>query len=153
VDCVGKSRQGILLADGATVMMLSGGERAINPNQAADVERIFSMFATGASPIAIEKALNEKGIPAPSRGAWRDTTIRGHALRGTGLLRNELYIGRLVWNRLTHIRNPATGRRVSRVNPHVQLMSRGSGRSTSSTRSSGIRSRPASRPPRRVRRR
>jgi len=49
--------------------------------------------------------------------ARQDTTIRGHALRGTGILRNELYIGRLVWNRLTYIRNPATGRRVSRVNP------------------------------------
>ena len=66
--------------------------------------------------MAAAKALNEKGIAGPSGRAWRDTTIRGHALRGTGILRNELYIGRLVWNRLTFIRNPATGRRVSRMN-------------------------------------
>jgi site-specific DNA recombinase len=96
------------------------GERAINPDEAAVVQRIFGMFAAGASPMAIAKALNEKGIAGPSGRAWRDTTIRGHALRGTGILRNELYIGRLVWNRLTFIRNPATGRRVSRMNAGVQ---------------------------------
>ena len=98
------------------------GERAINPDEAAVVQRIFGMFAAGASPIAIAKTLNEKGIPGPSGRAWRDTTIRGHALRSTGILRNELYIGRLVWNRLTFIRNPATGRRVSRMNAGVQLI-------------------------------
>ena len=48
---------------------------------------------------------------------WRDTAIRGHATRGTGLLNNELYIGRLVWNRLRYMKDPNTGRRVSRLNP------------------------------------
>ena len=96
------------------------GERAINPREAAVVQRIFGMFAAGASPIAIAKALNEMEIPGPSGRAWRDTTIRGYALRGTGILRNELYIGRLVWNRLTFIRNPTTGRRVSSMNPRGQ---------------------------------
>jgi site-specific DNA recombinase len=32
-------------------------------------------------------------------------------------LRNELYVGRLVWNRLRYTKDPATGRRVSRINP------------------------------------
>jgi site-specific DNA recombinase len=97
------------------------GERTINPHEAAVVQRIFGMFAAGESPIAIAKTLNENGVPGPSERAWRDTTIRGHALRGTGILRNELYIGRLVWNRLTFIRNPTTGRRVSRMNAGIQL--------------------------------
>jgi site-specific DNA recombinase len=101
------------------------GERAINAHEATVVQRIFGMFAAGESPIAIAKTLNEKGVPGPSGRAWRDTTIRGHALRGTGILRNELYIGRLVWNRLTFIRNPATGRRVSRMNTSVQLTAHG----------------------------
>lgn len=43
--------------------------------------------------------------------------MRGHAARGTGLINNELYIGRLVWNRLRYIKDPTTGRRVSRLNP------------------------------------
>ena len=100
------------------------GDRAINPAEAAIVNRIFSMFAAGASPIAIAKALNAERIPGPQGGAWRDTTIRGHAGRGTGILRNELYIGRLVWNRMGFIRNPETGRRVSRSKSELQLIAR-----------------------------
>ena len=66
------------------------GERAVNPAEAAIVRRIFTMFAAGASPIAIAKQLNAEGLHGPSGHAWRDTTIRGHASRGTGILRNEL---------------------------------------------------------------
>ena len=43
--------------------------------------------------------------------------LRGHAARGTGLINNELYIGKLVWNRLRYIKDPTTGKRVSRINP------------------------------------
>ena len=98
------------------------GDRAINPAEAAIVNRIFSMFAAGASPIAIAKALNAERIPGPRGGAWRDTTIRGHAGRGTGVLRNDLYMGRLVWNRMGFVRNPETGKRVSRARPEMQLI-------------------------------
>ena len=34
-----------------------------------------------------------------------------------GILNNELYIGRLVWNRLTYLKDPKSGRRLSRHNP------------------------------------
>ena len=44
-------------------------------------------------------------------------TIHGNPKRGTGILNNELYIGRLVWNRLRYMKDPDTGRRVSRPNP------------------------------------
>jgi hypothetical protein len=47
---------------------------------------------------------------------WRDSAIRGHRARGTGILNNELYVGRLVWNRLRYVKDPRTGRRVSRRN-------------------------------------
>ncbi len=43
--------------------------------------------------------------------------MRGHAARGTGLINNELYVGKLVWNRLRYVKDPTTGRRVSRLNP------------------------------------
>jgi site-specific DNA recombinase len=33
------------------------------------------------------------------------------------MLNNELYVGRLVWNRLRYVKDPASGRRVSRSNP------------------------------------
>ncbi|WP_371813945.1 recombinase family protein [Brucella sp. 6810] len=42
--------------------------------------------------------------------------MHGHAKRGTGILNNELYIGRLIWNRLRYIKDPSTGKRVSRLN-------------------------------------
>ena len=96
------------------------GERAINEAEAAVVRRIFAMAAEGASPIAIAKALNGAKIPGPNGRAWQDTTIRGHAERGTGILRNELYTGVQVWNRMHYIKDPATGKRVSRMNPTTE---------------------------------
>ena len=93
------------------------GERAINEAEAAVVRRVFREFAAGVSPRAIARRLNVDGIPGPSGKLWIDSTLRGHAKRGTGLINNELYIGRLIWNRLRYVKNPATGRRVSRFNP------------------------------------
>ena len=92
------------------------GDRQIDAVEAAVVRRIYGLFADGASPIAIAKRLNVEGILGPGGRTWRDTTIRGHADRGTGILRNELYIGRLVWNRMRFLKDPATGRRISRMN-------------------------------------
>lgn len=96
------------------------GERSINDDEAAVIRRIFADFSDGLSPKAIAKKLNTEYIPGPSGKSWRDTAIRGHRIRGTGLLNNELYIGRLIWNRLRYIKDPETGRRVSRLNPQEQ---------------------------------
>ena len=93
------------------------GGREINENEARLVRRIFEDFSRGQSPRAIAKALNDEGIPGPRGRPWRDTTIRGHVTRGTGILRNELYIGRLVWNRQRYVKDPATGKRLARPNP------------------------------------
>jgi site-specific DNA recombinase len=46
--------------------------------------------------------------------------MTGIGRRGTGILNNELYVGRLIWNRLRDIKNPDTGRRVSRLNPRSE---------------------------------
>jgi hypothetical protein len=40
--------------------------------------------------------------------------------RGTGIINNELYLGRLVRNRLHYIKDPATGKRISRLNPESE---------------------------------
>ncbi|WP_242494210.1 recombinase family protein [Salipiger sp. IMCC34102] len=95
------------------------GERTINPTEAKIILRIFRAFADGTSPLAIAQDLNTDGIPGPRGKLWRDTAIRGHRARGTGILNNELYLGQLVWNRLRYIKDPATGRRVSRMNPEA----------------------------------
>ena len=38
------------------------------------------------------------------------------------MLNNELYVGRLVWNRLRYVKDPDTGKRVSRPNPPSEWM-------------------------------
>jgi DNA invertase Pin-like site-specific DNA recombinase len=93
------------------------GERRINEAEAAVVLRIFEAYAGGSSPRAIAKQLNAAGIPGPGGRPWGDTTIRGQIERGTGILNNALYAGRLEWNRCSYVKNPRTGKRVARPNP------------------------------------
>jgi len=96
------------------------GERKINEAEAVVVRRIFREFAAGKSPRAIATDLNRDGIPGPFGHSWGDTTIRGHACRGNGVVNNELYSGVLVWNRQRFIKDPNTGKRVSRPNPEAK---------------------------------
>jgi site-specific DNA recombinase len=103
---------------------VSTGEREIESAEAAVIERIFREFIAGVSPKQIAKNLNREGVPGPFGGAWSPSTIYGNATRGTGILNNELYVGRLVWNRLRYVKNPDTGKRVSRLNPTSEWMSR-----------------------------
>ena len=99
------------------------GDRTVNEAQAAIVRRVFGEFAARISPRAIARRLNEEGISGPDGALWTDSTLRGHAARGTGLINNELYIGKLVWNRLRYIKDPTTGKRVSRINPREKWIS------------------------------
>jgi len=105
-------------ADGAPV----AGDRQIKPAEADTVRRIFTDFANGKSPRAIAHVLNREQLPGPRGAAWGQSTINGNAERGTGILNNELYIGRLVWNRLRYVKDPQTGRRVSRPNPPEKII-------------------------------
>jgi DNA invertase Pin-like site-specific DNA recombinase len=93
------------------------GDREIVPEEAEIIRRIFREFASGKSPKAIAVDLNKQGIPGPLGRSWGDTSIRGHVCRGTGIVNNELYAGVLVWNRQRFIKDPSTGKRVSRPNP------------------------------------
>jgi site-specific DNA recombinase len=93
------------------------GSREIHPGEAAIVRRIFGAFVDGVSPKAIAKALNVAGISGPRGGVWSPSTIHGHVGRGTGILNNELYVGRLVWNRQKFEKDPDSGKRVPRPNP------------------------------------
>src|SRR6266851_3777364 len=92
------------------------GGRAINDSEAAVVRGIFADFAAGKSPRRIAIDLNREHSPGPRGGEWDASTINGNVARGTGILNNELYIGRIVWNRLRYSKDPETGKRVSRLN-------------------------------------
>ena len=79
------------------------------------MRRIFRDYSTGLSPKRIALTLNAETVPGPRGGAWSSSTINGNRARGTGILNNELYVGRLAWNRLTYAKDPETGRRRSRA--------------------------------------
>jgi site-specific DNA recombinase len=99
------------------------GKLVVNEEEAAIVRRIFREYAEGRSPLKIAAGLNADGVPAPRSsstgtvGHWKQNTINGNRERGTGILNNELYVGRRVWNRLTYCLNPMTDKKVSRLNP------------------------------------
>jgi site-specific DNA recombinase len=98
------------------------GDRVIEPLEAAVVLRIFTEYDRGRSARAIAIELNRDGIPAPraggkGKGTWSFSTISGNWKRGTGILNNELYIGRLVWNRQRFVKDPDSGKRQARPNP------------------------------------
>src|SRR5690625_3850319 len=96
------------------------GALQIDEAEAAIVRRIFQQYAEGMSPKAIAAALNAEGVPGPRASTWGQSTINGNRQRATGVLSNELYIGIRLWNRLRYLKDPVTGKRVSRLNPEEQ---------------------------------
>jgi DNA invertase Pin-like site-specific DNA recombinase len=100
------------------------GEREIVPAEAEIVRRIFREFAAGKSPRQIAHDLNRDAVPSPGGKGWGQSSINGNAERGTGSLNNELYLGRLVWNRLSYLKDPGTGKRVSRPNSSDKLVTK-----------------------------
>jgi hypothetical protein len=96
------------------------GEREVHDAQAAIVRRVFIEYVDGISPKRIARSLNQEGVAGPRGTAWSPSTIHGQPRRGTGLLNNELYIGRIVWDRLKWATHPDTGRRLCRLKPREE---------------------------------
>lgn len=96
------------------------GELRIEEDEAEIVRRIFTEYLAGKTPRAIAGGLNADGIPAPRGTRWAASTLNGNKARGHGILVNPLYAGEIVWNRVRMIKDPETGRRLSRVNPEVE---------------------------------
>ena len=114
---IGAAKRGVVaggLAFGYRVLRGSkDGNREIDPIQAEIVRRIFAEYESGFSPRKIAERLNDDGVPSPSGGAWNDSTIRGNAKKRDGILRNESYVGSVVYGRNEFRRDPDTGRRLS----------------------------------------
>ena len=91
----------------------ASGDREVHLEQAETVLRIFRWSADGKSPRWIAAELNRLGVPSPGaswnrtsdrltakrKRGWVASAIRGDRKRGTGILNNPLYVGRVVWNR------------------------------------------------------
>jgi site-specific DNA recombinase len=93
------------------------GRRVI---EATVVCRIFVDYVGGLSPRKIARTLNDANVPGPRGGRWTASLILGNAIRETGILRNRLYAGELVWNRQHFIKDPTSGKRVARPNPRTK---------------------------------
>jgi hypothetical protein len=93
------------------------GERIIVEHEAQVIRRIFQEYVDGRTPREIAHDLNKEGISPPRGRAWNASTINGNLERGSGILQNELYVGRLVWNKVRMVKDPDSGKRLSRPNP------------------------------------
>lgn len=116
----GRVNQGLIaggLTYGYAAVPGEGGKRLIVESEAAVVRRVFEEFVGGRTPRDIAYGLNRDGIASPRGSSWNASTINGNPQRRTGILHNELYVGRLVWNRVRMIKDPDTGKRISRLNP------------------------------------
>lgn len=63
-----------------------------------------------------DHAISGATIRGPRGALWSPSTIHGNPKHGVGILHNELYVGRMVWNKLRNLKDPDTGKRVSRPN-------------------------------------
>lgn len=96
------------------------GLRVIDEDQAEVIRRIFAWFADGHSARTICGFLNREGVPSPSGGAWRMSTIHGDPKRLNGILRNDLYRGVQIYGVTTRVYHPVTRKREIRLAPESE---------------------------------
>ena len=100
-----------------------GVRLVIDEAEAVIVVWIFEWSASGMSLKAIAKKLNAGQVPPPrprkgkKRATWCPTAVRA-------MLRNEIYIGKLIWNRTHFVKRPGTNKRVPRERPQNEWLIR-----------------------------
>ena len=94
----------------------------VQPEEARRVREIFERYVAGEAASRIAASLNAAGVPAPyDRGAYEKRAGKGWATNQVqSLLRNERYVGRVVWNRREFFRDPVTRRRRARLRPESE---------------------------------
>ena len=89
--------------------------KVINRDQAKIVLRIFKEYVSGKSPRRIAADLMRDNIPSPSGTAqWNFQSIVGGIGKKRGIIHNQLYVGTYLKNRFFNVKNPATGKVVTR---------------------------------------
>jgi site-specific DNA recombinase len=97
-------------------LVICGVRLEVEPQQAATVLRIFSMYAEGRSLKFITKRLNEERVqsPQPQKGrisrSWCPSSVRT-------ILHNPRYRGLVIWGKTKKVRSPKSGKRVYRPRP------------------------------------
>lgn len=85
--------------------------REINEEEARWVRQSFEWFVAGHTPKRIAAELNRLAVPSARGGTWTASSIYGDMTKGDGMLNNEIYIGKYLWNRSEWIKNPDSGKR------------------------------------------
>ena len=111
------------LSFGYRSVAVEGGHHLEVDEQRAEVVRwIFERFAAGDSCQVIARTLNERRIASPRGSTWAVSAIYGAPKKGAGVLSNELYVGRYVWNRGQFVKDPETGKRQRVARPREEWM-------------------------------
>lgn len=89
-----------------------GHRLEVVPEQAGIVREVYDRYgAAGESCQRIVSDLNVRLVPGPRSGHWVVSAVYGSPAKGSGILNNELYVGRYVWNRSRWVKDPDTRRR------------------------------------------
>ncbi|MDB5810498.1 MAG: Recombinase [Betaproteobacteria bacterium] len=104
-----------------------GHRLEVDAEQARWVRWIFQQYAAGVSCQKIAAELNELQVPAPGarrrtivRATWCVSALYGSPAKGSGVLNNEIYIGRYIWNRSQWTKDPDTRKRVRADRPRSE---------------------------------
>lgn len=108
----------------STEPVLGGHRIVINEDHAQHVRWIFEQVAAGATLRSIVYDLNARGVPSPRGTGWAASALVGSAAMGDGILNNEIYVGRLVWNRRQWLKDPDTGKRQAVPRPRSEWVER-----------------------------
>lgn len=93
----------------------------VEPDEARLVRRVFERYVAGEGAATIAASLNREGVLAPyDRLGYEKRAGRGWATNQVqALLRNERYVGRIVWNKREFYRDPTTRKRRARLRPEA----------------------------------
>jgi DNA invertase Pin-like site-specific DNA recombinase len=99
-----------------------GTELEVDPEQAKVVKQMFESFVAGASAGTIAAELNQWNVTSPGAtwrrkvrrcGGWMASAVRS-------ILRNDLYTGKLHWNRSQYLKDPDSGKDRRRARPRSE---------------------------------
>lgn len=94
-----------------------GSAIEVDQEAAEWVTWIFERFVEGLAFKRIAEELNRLKVKPPRGDSWGVSSIYGSPKKGSGILNNELYVGRRIWNRSRWVKDPDTMKRVRLDNP------------------------------------
>jgi site-specific DNA recombinase len=93
--------------------VVAGFRVEVVPAEAEIIRQIFGWYANGLGGNAITARLNRDDIRGPRGHWWKVNAVKR-------VLRNERYLGRMIWGQRTFERRPGTSQKVPRAIPREQ---------------------------------